>query len=227
MSRVKTEPRLTAERDAPLGGQAVLEGVMMRGISTWAVAVRKPEFDPDALGEIAIRRFTIDAAPAGSVCRRLYRLPVVRGRGRAGRFDGDRNAGTGDLGQRPDPARRGRRTWRGRRRDLRRRLVRDGADLARVRDRPVLRRAGRADQSDPRSARVVMAVLAGRGAAADRDLPRVSDAVVTDPRSAAGVRVPRRRAQGDLVLRGRRRARRRSTPPAIRGCIRGAARAFC
>ena len=79
MSRVKTEPRLTAERDAPLGGQAVLEGVMMRGISTWAVAVRKPEFDPDALGEIAIRRFTIDAAPAGSVRRRLYRLPVVRG----------------------------------------------------------------------------------------------------------------------------------------------------
>jgi uncharacterized protein YqhQ len=34
--------RLTAKRDAPLGGQAVLEGVMMRGVSTWAVAVRKP-----------------------------------------------------------------------------------------------------------------------------------------------------------------------------------------
>ena len=28
-----------ATRDAPIGGQAVLEGVMMRGISTWAVAV--------------------------------------------------------------------------------------------------------------------------------------------------------------------------------------------
>jgi uncharacterized protein YqhQ len=27
-------------RDAPIGGQAVLEGVMMRGVSTWAVAVR-------------------------------------------------------------------------------------------------------------------------------------------------------------------------------------------
>ena len=25
-----------------MGGQAVLEGVMMRGVSTWAVAVRKP-----------------------------------------------------------------------------------------------------------------------------------------------------------------------------------------
>jgi uncharacterized protein YqhQ len=34
--------RLTASKDAPIGGQAVLEGVMMRGVSTWAVAVRKP-----------------------------------------------------------------------------------------------------------------------------------------------------------------------------------------
>jgi uncharacterized protein YqhQ len=33
---------LTAQRDAPLGGQAVLEGVMMRGVRHWAVAVRKP-----------------------------------------------------------------------------------------------------------------------------------------------------------------------------------------
>ncbi len=33
---------LQARRDAPLGGQAVLEGVMMRGIRNWAVAVRKP-----------------------------------------------------------------------------------------------------------------------------------------------------------------------------------------
>src|SRR3954453_15750083 len=31
-----------AKKDARIGGQAVLEGVMMRGISTWAVAVRKP-----------------------------------------------------------------------------------------------------------------------------------------------------------------------------------------
>jgi uncharacterized protein YqhQ len=33
---------LSPDRDAPIGGQAVLEGVMMRGVSTWAVAVRKP-----------------------------------------------------------------------------------------------------------------------------------------------------------------------------------------
>jgi uncharacterized protein YqhQ len=33
---------LKAQRDAPVGGQAVLEGVMMRGVRHWAVAVRKP-----------------------------------------------------------------------------------------------------------------------------------------------------------------------------------------
>jgi uncharacterized protein YqhQ len=33
---------LVSERDLPLGGQAVLEGVMMRGVSSWAVGVRKP-----------------------------------------------------------------------------------------------------------------------------------------------------------------------------------------
>jgi uncharacterized protein YqhQ len=39
---------LTAKRDAPLGGQAVLEGVMMRGVRHWAVAVRKPLVDKAA-----------------------------------------------------------------------------------------------------------------------------------------------------------------------------------
>src|ERR1700749_3772577 len=32
--------QMVAQRDAPLGGQAVLEGVMMRGIAHWAIAVR-------------------------------------------------------------------------------------------------------------------------------------------------------------------------------------------
>jgi uncharacterized protein YqhQ len=40
--------QLVAQRDAPLGGQAVLEGVMMRGVSNWAVAVRKPYLPPTA-----------------------------------------------------------------------------------------------------------------------------------------------------------------------------------
>ena len=48
-----TAARLISARghaDAPIGGQAVLEGVMMRGISTWAVAVRKPSAEQLAAG---------------------------------------------------------------------------------------------------------------------------------------------------------------------------------
>jgi uncharacterized protein YqhQ len=61
---------LVAQKDAPIGGQAVLEGVMMRGVSTWAVAVRRPD------DEIEVRSF-----PLTSVLKkhRLLRLPVVRG----------------------------------------------------------------------------------------------------------------------------------------------------
>ena len=44
------------------------------------------------------------------------------------------------------------------------------------------------------------------GAAADGDLPGLPGAAVAAARPAARVRVPRRRAQGDLLLRGRRRA---------------------
>jgi uncharacterized protein YqhQ len=61
---------LVAKRDAPLGGQAVLEGVMMRGISTWAVAVRNPE------GQIEI---TSESLVPWARRHRLWRLPVMRG----------------------------------------------------------------------------------------------------------------------------------------------------
>ncbi|MGH2877146.1 MAG: DUF1385 domain-containing protein [Solirubrobacteraceae bacterium] len=73
-----TRQPLTATRDAPLGGQAVLEGVMMRGIGTWAVAVRRPppEGDEDALGAIVVRSFPL---AANARRRRVYRLPVIRG----------------------------------------------------------------------------------------------------------------------------------------------------
>src|SRR5437868_7575067 len=54
----------------PVGGQAVLEGVMMRGPGNWAVAVRKPD------GAIAQVCRPIDSPMARN---RLYRLPVVRG----------------------------------------------------------------------------------------------------------------------------------------------------
>ena len=45
---------LVAKRDAPVGGQAVLEGVMMRGVSVWAVAVRTPE------GQIEVESETLE-----------------------------------------------------------------------------------------------------------------------------------------------------------------------
>jgi uncharacterized protein YqhQ len=80
MSRGRADVPLTAVRDAPLGGQAVLEGVMMRGVSIWAVAVRKPDDErPDgstALGGIAVSSFPIISRARR---RRLYRLPVIRG----------------------------------------------------------------------------------------------------------------------------------------------------
>jgi uncharacterized protein YqhQ len=44
---------LRAGRDAPVGGQAVLEGVMMRGVSHWAVAVRAPVPSTDEAEEAA------------------------------------------------------------------------------------------------------------------------------------------------------------------------------
>ena len=52
---------LTAVRDAPVGGQAVLEGVMMRGVRNWAVAVREP-LPEDESGSAAA------ALPAPSRC---------------------------------------------------------------------------------------------------------------------------------------------------------------
>ncbi len=73
---------LTAQRDAPLGGQAVMEGVMMRGVSNWAVGVRKPAVPetPDgpveAEGEIEVKTFPLDSAMAR---HRVLRLPIIRG----------------------------------------------------------------------------------------------------------------------------------------------------
>jgi uncharacterized protein YqhQ len=55
---------------AAIGGQAVLEGVMMRSPSSWAVAVRKPD------GDIAQVVNNIDSPMAK---RRIWRLPVIRG----------------------------------------------------------------------------------------------------------------------------------------------------
>jgi uncharacterized protein YqhQ len=80
---------LNAQRDAPVGGQAVLEGVMMRGVAHWAVAVRKPT--PEQLeeedrgesggpiaaeGEIEVSTFPLTSSLQR---HRALRLPIVRG----------------------------------------------------------------------------------------------------------------------------------------------------
>ena len=51
-----------------MGGQAVLEGVMMRGASTWAIAVRKPD------GEISV-----DVREVPGWSDKYQDIPVVRG----------------------------------------------------------------------------------------------------------------------------------------------------
>jgi uncharacterized protein YqhQ len=61
---------LVAKRDAPVGGQAVLEGVMMRGVSVWAVAVRSPE------GQIEVES---EAIKPWARRHRIWRLPIIRG----------------------------------------------------------------------------------------------------------------------------------------------------
>jgi uncharacterized protein YqhQ len=78
--------QLNAQRDAPVGGQAVLEGVMMRGVANWAVAVRKPtaeqlsegELSPEeaAKGEIEVTTYPLDSAMKR---HRVLRLPIIRG----------------------------------------------------------------------------------------------------------------------------------------------------
>ena len=72
---VDRQGRLVATRDAPVGGQAVLEGVMMRGVGRWAVAVRKPS-DDGSLGEIAVSAFGLQSWLGR---HRIYRWPVIRG----------------------------------------------------------------------------------------------------------------------------------------------------
>ncbi len=79
MSEGVREGRLTASRDAPLGGQAVLEGVMMRGVSTWAVAVRKPA--PEGAPDGTLGPVDVQTVPLQSLMKRhrVYRWPVIRG----------------------------------------------------------------------------------------------------------------------------------------------------
>jgi len=78
---------LVASGDLPVGGQAVLEGVMMRGVSTWAVAVRVPSSEQiadgrqTADGEAALGDIRVQSFPLVSAMRRhrWLRWPLIRG----------------------------------------------------------------------------------------------------------------------------------------------------
>src|SRR5690242_17043010 len=95
-----SDGRLMPIRDAPVGGQAVLEGVMMRGISHWAVAVREPAergggitvtTGNGASPNGAVQELDSEGEPLGPIQihrehfvsrikrHRFYRLPIVRG----------------------------------------------------------------------------------------------------------------------------------------------------
>src|SRR3954471_5628484 len=84
MSEVAPPPRT---RDAPIGGQPALEGVMMRGVATWAVAVRKPSPEQLADGhemaptEAALGEIEVVSEPLVSIVKRhrILRLPLIRG----------------------------------------------------------------------------------------------------------------------------------------------------
>jgi uncharacterized protein YqhQ len=61
---------VSVARSGPIGGQAVLEGVMMRGPSNWSVAVRKPDGDIAHVSKPIISPMTRHW---------VLRLPVIRG----------------------------------------------------------------------------------------------------------------------------------------------------
>ena len=131
MTDAVREPSLTASRDAPLGGQAVLEGVMMRGVKHWAVAVRKPaaDDDKDALGEIAVQEFEFGERAR---LRALTRIPILRGfvalvESLGIGFKALSIAASAQLGEEAEELSGGR-------------LGGHPRDRLRVRDRPVLRR---------------------------------------------------------------------------------------
>src|ERR1700745_3145345 len=59
---------LWPQRAPRVGGWAVLEGVMMRGVSTWAVAVRKPAeeipgSDDPARGDSPLGEIAVSSSP--------------------------------------------------------------------------------------------------------------------------------------------------------------------
>src|SRR6201995_3420296 len=67
---VQLLPALESGEETLVGGQAVLEGVMMRSPHAWAIAVRKPD------GEVATHSETIERA---SEKHKWMGWPIIRG----------------------------------------------------------------------------------------------------------------------------------------------------
>ena len=189
----------------------------MRGVSTWAIAVRKPSAEqlaerkrkaekdgveveaPDpteaALGEIEVQSFPL---VSWTKRHRALRLPLVRG---VVALAESLKIGFGALGISANAQL----DAGGGRGDRRRRLAGHRDRLGPARDRPVLRRPGRHHQHLQELAAERARLRARREGHPHLDLPRLPVADLADEGPAARLRVPRRRAQDDLLLRGRAR----------------------
>ncbi len=194
------------------GGQAVLEGVMMRSPSSWAVAVRTPEGDiTEVVREIE--------SPMKR--RRIWRLPVIRGVIALGE---SLAIGFRALAISANVASQ-ERDEDGRDPDADR--PRPDHLLVRPRDRV----RAHALQDRPRAPhelaadRVDGALRRRRGGHPRRRLHRLHPRHLAASRPPARLPVPRRRAQDDQRPRGGRRAHAsqraevQPDPPALRNCV--------
>ena len=69
MSKNKRSELSCARRKTSIGGQALMEGIMMRGPQVTAMAVRNPE------GEIVLEKFPTQTKKRAKFCK----LPIIRG----------------------------------------------------------------------------------------------------------------------------------------------------
>ena len=199
-----------ADRTRPhlYGGQAVIEGVMMRGADHWAVAVRRPA------GDIHVESHEIDSVASGT---RSWRKPFLRGIIVLGPVARDRHARAAGRGE---PVVGGGGAAH----------VAAGGHLARARDRLVrrdLHRSGRRccsrGSSDTRRA-ARRSSTCSRACSASALFVGYLWLIGTDEGHPPGVRVPRRRAQDDRRLRARRPARPRARRSRTPRCTFAAAR---